>query len=139
MIGANLQSIRKYRHLTQEQLAERINVSRQTIAKWESDESSPDLSLAAKLSEVLDVSLDELVLPPVQGAPEGPAPKGKHIFGLVTVSDRGQIVIPIQARRVFHIEAGDQLMVLGDEDQGLALVNARFFLDAMEAMQHVNE
>ena len=50
------------------------------------------------------------------------APKGKHIFGLVPVGSKGQIVIPKKAREVFHIEPGDSLMLVGDEAQGLAIV-----------------
>lgn len=50
------------------------------------------------------------------------APKGKHLFGLVRVGDKGQIVIPKQARDIFGIKPGDQLLVLGDEAQGLALM-----------------
>ena len=49
-------------------------------------------------------------------------PKGKHVFGLVKVGERGQIVIPKQAREIFGIRAGDELMLIGDEESGLALV-----------------
>lgn len=50
-----------------------------------------------------------------------PAPKGKYIFGTVTVGERGQIVIPKKAREVFGIKPGDSLLVLGDEAQGIAI------------------
>jgi len=62
--------------------------------------------------------------------------KGKHMFGMVTVGDKGQIVIPVRARRVFHINPGDQLMVLGDEGQGIALVDARLFMAFTEGMKN---
>ena len=52
------------------------------------------------------------------------APRGKHIFGTVTVGERGQIVIPKKAREVFNIQAGDTLLVLGDESQGIAIVKS---------------
>ena len=51
-------------------------------------------------------------------------PKGKHIFGTVKVGERGQIVIPKEAREIFDINPGDSLLVLGDEDQGIAIVKA---------------
>jgi len=51
-------------------------------------------------------------------------PAGKHIFGIVTIGEKGQIVIPKKARDVFNLQPGDQLLVLGDEAQGLALVKA---------------
>jgi AbrB family looped-hinge helix DNA binding protein len=43
---------------------------------------------------------------------------GKHLFGLVKVGERGQIVIPKAARDIFGIKPGDELLVLGDEKQG---------------------
>lgn len=51
-------------------------------------------------------------------------PDGKHIFGIVTVGDKGQIVIPKKARDLFDIKPGEQLLVLGDEAQGIALIKA---------------
>ena len=51
-------------------------------------------------------------------------PKGKHIFGTVKVGERGQIVIPKEARDLFDIKPGDTLLVLGDEEQGIAVVKA---------------
>lgn len=137
MIGENIQYLRKSKNLTQESLAEQIGVSRQTVAKWESGESAPDLDAAAKLSQALDVSLDEMAGAPLYEATPPPSlAQGKHIFGLVTVGDKGQIVIPVQARRLFHISPGDQLMVLGDENRGLALLDAGFFIQAAEVMRN---
>ena len=137
MIGENIQFLRKEKNMTQEALAEGVGVSRQTIAKWESGESAPDLEMAEKLSQMLDASLDELAHAPFERMPDREkCPGGKHIFGLVTVGEKGQIVIPVQARRVFNIKPGDQWMVLGDENQGLALMDARFFLKAAEVIEH---
>lgn len=48
-------------------------------------------------------------------------PEGKRFYGSVTVSERGQIVIPADARRDFNIKAGDKLLVLGDLEQGIAI------------------
>ncbi len=50
--------------------------------------------------------------------------KEKHIFGTVKVGERGQIVIPKKARDIFNIESGDTLLVLGDEEKGIAIVKA---------------
>ena len=46
------------------------------------------------------------------------------MFGSVKVGERGQIVIPKEAREIFGIKPGDLLLVLGDETRGLALVKA---------------
>ncbi len=48
---------------------------------------------------------------------------GKYMFGTAKVGERGQIVIPKEAREVFGIKPGDTMLVLGDTKQGLALVN----------------
>ena len=55
-------------------------------------------------------------------------PKGKHIFGMVKVGDKGQIVIPAKARKIFDINPGDNLIVLGDEGQGIALIKEKGLL-----------
>ena len=135
MICENIQILRKKRNLTQESLAELVGVTRQTIAKWESGESVPDLSLAGKLAAVLDVALDELVEAPREEF-EDESLKGKHMFGVVTVGDKGQIVIPVRARRMFGIVPGSQLMVLGEEGQGLAIMDARRFIGVAEVIQN---
>ena len=46
-------------------------------------------------------------------------PKGKHLFGTVKVGEKGQIVIPKEARELFGIGAGDTLLILGDESTGI--------------------
>ena len=45
--------------------------------------------------------------------------KGYHIFGTAKVGEKGQIVIPKEARKVFGIDAGDTLLILGDEKNGI--------------------
>ena len=136
MIGKNLQKLRKQRSLTQEALAEAVGVARQTIAKWETEESTPDLEMSGRLASVLNVSLDDLVNAPEDELDNRPGMRGKHMFGVVTVGDKGQIVIPVRARRVFNINPGDQLMVLGDENSGIALVNAEFFMAVAEEIKN---
>ena len=136
MIGKNLQKLRKQKNMTQEALAEQVGVARQTIAKWEAEESVPDLEMAGKLAAVMDVSLDDLTNAPEDELDGHPGMRGKHMFGMVTVGDKGQIVIPVRARRVFNIKPGDQLMVLGDEHSGIALMDARAFMAIAEGIQN---
>ena len=54
--------------------------------------------------------------------------QGKYIFGVVKVGDRGQIVIPKEARDIYGIKAGDSLLVLGDK-KGMAILKTEIFQD----------
>lgn len=129
MFQENLISLRKMKQLSQEALAEQIGVSRQTLSKYETGEALPDIEKCKRLAEVLDVTLDDLVNYDREVGGLGVPPKGKHVFGMVTVGDKGQIVIPAKARKLFGIEPGDKLIVLGDEAQGLALLAEKNFME----------
>ena len=59
--GQRFQKLRKAKGLTQEDIAERINISPQAVSKWENDLTSPDISVLVELSEILGVTLDELL------------------------------------------------------------------------------
>ena len=59
-IGNKIQELRKKKGISQEELAEKIGVARQTISKWELGETSPDLKQAKALSKIFKISLDEL-------------------------------------------------------------------------------
>ena len=116
--------------LRQEDVAGRIGVTRQSVAKWEAGETIPDLEKSRLLAELFGVSLDELAGYDARSTESPGIPrKGRHIFGIVTVGDRGQIVIPAKARKVFDIRPGEQLMVLGDEAAGLAVIKTDCFPD----------
>ena len=64
---------------------------------------------------------------------------GKRFYGAVTVSERGQIVIPAEARRDFGIEIGDKLLVLGDLERGLALMKATTLLNVIPEIRPIFE
>ena len=125
MISRNLKSLRKKNQYTQEEIAEKINVSRQSVAKWENGESNPDIESCIKLANLYNVKLDDLVNHSEEETGIGVPPKGKFFFGSVVVGERGQIVIPKEARIVFNINAGDKLLILGDEERGLGIVHQR--------------
>ena len=67
-----------------------------------------------------------------KGMPLGP--KGRHIFGTITLGERGQIVLPKAARDMLGLKKGDTLVVLGDENQGtagIALIPSNLLLPAV--------
>ena len=136
MFKDNLIHLRKINQLTQEDVADKVGVSRQAVAKWESGETVPDLDKCRLLAELFGVTLDDLAnFEPDENMGIGVPPKGKHMFGLVTVGDKGQIVIPAKARKLFEISAGDQLVIVGDEGQGLAILKPEYFLSMAEMIE----
>lgn len=135
MFKENLISLRKLNHMSQEELAEKLGISRQTLSKYETGESIPDIERSKAIADAFGVSLDELVN--YENGPDSfpVPPKGRHAFGVVKVGEKGQIVIPAKARKVFDIQAGDNLIVLGDEAQGIALIKEKDFMAMVEEVR----
>nr|WP_231638328.1 helix-turn-helix transcriptional regulator [Rubeoparvulum massiliense] len=143
MISMNLKKLRKMNRYTQEEIADKIGVSRQAVAKWESGETVPDIENCIALGKLYGVTLDDLVNYSGDHEENGIRPKGKHIFGLVKVGERGQVVIPKKARELFSLNPGDSLLVLGDEEHGIAIVKSEGFLqfaqDILDAQENKGE
>lgn len=133
MLSDNLVLLRQLKRLSQEEIADVIGISRQSYAKWEQGETIPDIEKCDKLAKFYGISIDDLVHHDcsVGKARLAPPPIGKHMFGMVTVGSKGQIVIPKAARDTFHIIDGDSLVVLGDEREGIALIKATVFEEKM--------
>ena len=82
------------------------------------------------LQEPLGYLADNSLAPDISRQP--PAPVGKHLWGTITIGSKGQIVIPKKARDTFNLKEGDRLVVLGDENEGIALVKAEAFETRMQ-------
>ena len=126
-----MRSLRNRNNWSLEYVAERLEVSRQAVAKWENGDSLPDVMKCDALASLYDVTLTDLIRhnEETEGIPIGPA--GKHIFGIVPVGARGQIVLPKKARDLLNIETGDTLIVLGDTNPastGIALIDSEAFM-----------
>lgn len=132
MFRDNLITLRKLHNISQEELAERVGISRQTLSKYETGESIPDIEKTKVIADVFGVSLDDLVnYDPAENKGLRIPPKGKHMFGSVKVGDKGQIVIPARARKIFDIQPGDNLIVLGDEGQGIAIIKEKGLMELL--------
>lgn len=120
MIDANIKFLRKRAGLSQEELAEKIDVSRQSVAKWENGESLPDIVKCRDLAMLFGTTIDNLINYSFEDdeMTDNKTSDGKYVFGLVKVGERGQIVIPKKAREIFNIKTGNRLIVLGDTRQG---------------------
>ena len=128
MLKENLIMLRKLNGYSQEQVAEKIGISRQAYAKWENGMTIPDIEKASLLAQVYGITIDGLIKTEnVDGIGMlPPAPEGKNIWGVVTLGDRGQIVIPKAARDHLGINGGDRLIVASDE-VGIALIPSDYF------------
>ncbi len=126
MLNDNIKKFRKVKKLTQEQVAEKLNVSRQTVSKWESGETIPDIYNCCELAKLYEITVDDLLN---EQKFSNINPKGKHIFGLVRIDDENKIIIPKKARKIFGLSKGDRLLMLGDEETGIALVKSKSLFD----------
>ena len=129
MMSDNIASLRKKHCWTQETLANKVGVSRQTIAKWEAPGGNPDITSCIRLARVFDVAIDDLVNGDTSVVAVLDRP-GKYIFGTVVIDQDGRLTLPVRARKVFDIKPGDELLLIGDIDRGLALMDAQFFVQA---------
>ena len=118
MIGDNLKFLRiKYKY-TMEVLAEKIGVSRQSVAKWENNETLPDLLKCNELAKIYDISIDALVNGRIEELLSKEDEKNKVIVGLTTVDNNGCIKLPEKAFSIFGINIGDSLILLGHKSKG---------------------
>ena len=82
-IGNKILELRKKNNLSQEVLAEKIGVTRQTISKWELGETSPDIKQAKELSKVFNVSLDELTDNDIKNVLEAKVSNTEKLAGII--------------------------------------------------------
>lgn len=117
---SRLKMFRKQNGYTQEEIAEKLGVSRQAVAKWEKGETLPDIERCIKLADLYGIAVDMLVRNINEEEHTG---DGRHVFGITRLNSKGQITLPTKCREIFNLKPGDNILVLGDEDKGIALVN----------------
>lgn len=129
MLKDNLIMLRNIHGFSQETLAEKIGISRQAYAKWESGATIPDIEKCKRLADVYGITIDSLLKSETIDGKTAipPAPKGKNIWGSITINERGQLVIPKAVRDIFGLTGGQRLIVLSDDQEGIALVPAEVF------------
>ena len=135
LLARNLAALRRANGFTLEEVAARVGTTRQAVGKWELGESLPDLPHTAALAELYGVTVDALISHNESALGYPVPPKGKHIFGIVTVGERGEIVLPERAREIFGLQRGSQLVVLGNEtagERGIALVESELMFSYAE-------
>ena len=121
-ISENLKVLRIRSGRTLENVAEIIDVSRQTVSKWESGESYPDIEKCVKLSRLYNVSLDALVNKSIRELVREGADRNRYVFGVTKLNGDRMIKLPERAVELFEIGENDILLVVGDKEQGMAIV-----------------
>lgn len=136
MLNENLIMLRNIHGFSQEEEAEKIEISRQAYAKWESGKTIPDIEKCSKLADLYGVTIDSLIK--TEQLEDGkvilPTPKGKNVWGSVVINERGQVVIPKAAREHFQLKSGQRLILLSEDGEGFALVPAELFEKKMEQL-----
>ena len=106
--GTRLADLRREHNLTQNDIADRLNISAQAVSKWENDLTSPDIDTLLKLSDIFNISVDELLGKKKQEPVYVPAEARKDINKMVlriTVDsndgDRVRVNLPMAAVRIF--------------------------------------
>ncbi len=130
-ISLNIRHLRARNSYSQEDVAEKLGVTRQAVAKWENGDTLPDIINCEAMSNLFDVSLNDLIRHDPEREGIDIAPKDKHIFGTAIIGERGQIVLPKKARDMMKLKIGDTLIVGGDTNPmtpGLALFKEEVFL-----------
>lgn len=120
MFVNQLKVMRTRKGFTQEEVAEKVGVSRQALAKWEKGETMPDVESCIRMADLYGVPLEVLARGLKDG---GDAPGGKQLFGCVKMNDKGQITLPAAIRESFGLGPGSMILVLADTEKGIALVN----------------
>ena len=138
MLRENLIMLRSINGFSQETVAEKIGVSRQAYAKWESGKTVPDVEKCSLLAEVYGVTIDSLIKTnKLEGKIVPPGPVGKNIWGTVTLNERGQIVIPKAAREHFGLSEGQRLVLLSADGEGFVLIPAEWFEKRLETLGQI--
>ena len=127
-ITDNLIFMRHKHGYTMEALAEIISVSRQTVAKWESGESYPDIMNCMKLATLYKITLDELVYKPLKEAQmDEYSSEGNKICGVLDVAENGAVYLPEVLLEMFDMKVGDKVLLLADRREGIAIVKCSQF------------
>ena len=122
-LSENLRILRQQHGYTLEQLGEIIDVSRQTIAKWEMAETLPDVVHCVRLSTLFQVTLDQFVTMPIQQLNQGESANDDsgRVLGVIGVGEDGQIRLPIRCFNCLRFGREKKYCFLQTSNKGLRL------------------
>lgn len=119
--GQRFQRLRKNAGLTQEDVANKLNITAQAVSKWENDVSAPDISVLVELADILRVTLNELLGKQVETSlvPEGERKSIEDMFFRIKVlskeGDKVNVNIPLALAKVF-VDSGAEMPQIQGKD-----------------------
>ena len=119
ILGDEIKKARNLQRFSQEDLAERIGVTRQAIINWEKGKAVPDMLTAVKLAEALDVTVEELASTKKVKGPAFYGPDEKRFLGTVTIGKDGNVKLPKEFLREMKVFPGDKMLMLADTERGV--------------------
>ncbi|MEE1173018.1 MAG: helix-turn-helix transcriptional regulator [Ruminococcus sp.] len=127
-----LRQLRLKSKMTQEELAEKMNVSRQTVAKWEAGDSIPDIAKCSVLASIFNLYLDDIADMFIDRDDERSMhPKNQYFLGISKIENR-TVVLPENAMKMYGFKEGDVLLILGNSSQGISLASKNNLSDYEE-------
>lgn len=115
--------------MTQEELAEKMNVSRQTVAKWEAGESIPDVAKCSVLASIFNLYLDDIADMFIKRDDDRAVhPKNQYFLGIAKIENQS-VVLPDTAMDMYGFKEGDELLILGNSSQGITLATKKNLSD----------
>lgn len=119
-LAENIRRLRQKFGYSLEKEAEIIGVSRQSLTKWENNITQPGIDKVIKLAELYNISLDELVLHPVEiNISVNGSYQGNHFIERAVIDEQFSVHLSSQVQKVFNLKPGDSLLMMGDRDKGM--------------------
>ncbi|NLZ15743.1 MAG: helix-turn-helix domain-containing protein [Erysipelotrichaceae bacterium] len=136
--GQRLAALRKEKGLTQNDIADKVGITAQAVSKWENDQASPDIDILIKLSEIFDISLDELLGKVKPSVSLNDKPTKKDINKMVLKisvnevnGDKVKVNLPLALVKVFINKDTGEIPLL-DGKESLKNIDFRQILDLVE-------
>jgi len=137
--GQRLSRIRKEKGFTQNEIADKVGVTSQAVSKWENDLASPDIDILLKLSEIFDISVDELLGKETKKTVLNDKPSKKDIdkmiFKIIVTSadgDKVNVNLPLALVKALMDKDSGKINIVSSKNDALQNVDFREILSLVE-------
>ena len=137
--GQRLSRIRKEKGFTQNEIADKVGVTSQAVSKWENDLASPDIDILLKLSEIFDISVDELLGKETKKTVLNDKPSKKDIdkmiFKIIVTSadgDKVNVNLPLALVKTLMDKDSGKINIVSSKNDALQNVDFREILSLVE-------